>query len=361
MKPTKRNLFFIFFAILLAFLLLIFFKNIKLKYRSPSNQKNRNEVLSPISKPSPTPYESKEISDLVFSLDHSSYIYTTLKDLGKDTGLLSYQIYSFENTDSFKISFEGENLESNTFFKIEGDIEVLRSVYNNPTSFITWSATGENLAVITPKKVVLFNITTGKNNDTETFYKIDLIKDVEIEKVKSFYDLPMIMFSDNGDRLYIASKNFVKEVYPEEIDIKVDKGFYGNLYPVPNSSYFAYFVQKEDSSINKHYFIVQDGNKKSEYEIKSDYSMDSIYDLFLSPDRSKSCIVYKTSGYQGSSLFDINTGNEISTGKGCMRFLNNNELVTYETSYYGGELNVGKTVFYLLNLQTGEKQFINTN
>jgi len=277
---------------------------------------------------------------------------------------LSLLIDRFPEPHSPIVYLEGVKIENGVLMNFTGDRDHLERIFGYFSNYVSWSPKENSFALLLPSKVVVYNyLTEPVENDTYSppRSKVTLTKTHEYAIDESFdrFDYPVLLFSGNGKELYYSSKSGIKMLIPEEKMIDTQDGYYpSSIYPIPNSSGIAYWVTgNNEPDYNNHYFVTDFGTSSRKYTLTSDFSIDYPGEIILSPNLKKVCIGWGSSGGGGRVLFDLTTGKQIKSGTGCMRWINNNQIVIYSSDSPGG-WESGNLVYYLVDLSTGNRTLL---
>lgn len=291
-------------------------------------------------------------------------LYLELKSKESDNSyILELILDDFPNLHAPIISLEGEDTDDAVLTQITGTKEQLERMFYYISNYISWSPKTNTVALLLPEKVIVYNYSVSPIlNDTfsPNRNKVTLQKYKEYSIKSDFdnFDYPVLVFSGNGQNLYYSSSAGIKELLPLEKDFKPQLGYYSShLYPIPNKSGVAYWVDTGTTGGRNHSLVLDYGSSSSKFNLISNFSIDYHKEIELSPDLRKACVGWETSGSHGKILFDLETGKQIQYGTGCIRWLNSNEVVVYESDSYSGSAS-GNVSYYLINLKNDTKTLL---
>lgn len=330
--------------------------------------KNSNKVAVNTGKLNPvniTPAISQKPSNLyawsipVSNPEKNFYLRFMLETIG-DKHKLSVELDGIRNR--LKIIINKQEL-SGTIWSELGNKEQLNRYLIDPSDYISWSLATKQFAVLLPGKILVYKYNTElipSDTYSPPRLKIILTKTNEFIANEKFdrFDTPSVLFSGNSKELYFSNKSGIKMFLPEEKVFNTRTGYYPSyIYPIPNSFGIAYWINEGNKpDYNNHYFVIDSGNSFKKIKIHSDFSIDFPGKILLSPDLQKACIGWQSSGSKGSLLFDLNSGNKILGGEGCMQWLSNTQVVLYSSNSPTGEN--GYVFYYLFDLVTNKKVFL---
>jgi len=304
-----------------------------------------------------------KLSAPVMSPDNGLVLQLKSEEIGENYSLNLF-IDKFPHPHRPITYLDGVEVENAVLMNFTGDRDKLEQIFGYFSSYVSWLSTRNSFALLLPDKVVIYDyLTEPVKNDTYSPPRISvtLTKTHEFAIDEDFdrFDHPVLLFSGNGKELFYSSKLGIRKLMPEEKMIETQDGYYpSSIYPIPNSSGIAYWVNIENEvDDNNHYFVTDFGTSSKIYTLTSDFSVDYYEEIILSPDLQKVCIGWRSSGSGGKILFDLATGKQIESGTGCVRWINNNEVVVYSSDSSGGGES-GNIVYYLVNLSTDNKTLL---
>jgi hypothetical protein len=268
-----------------------------------------------------------------------------------------------QNNERYKVSLEvgsfpvGTQVISEDSKKYISNSEIVDELEKNdfyyPSSKISWSDSTNQFAVLMPSKITIYN------------YVKESINDADVLKIISSQDLPYnntgsakILFSGDGRSLFYLNNQTIKIVYPTEKEIVTTKGYSADANAIPGLPgvvYWSHPKTVDNLPDYRNYEIVLDsGRNKRIYPIYFDFAVDYPGDIDLSPGLDKACVGWGSSGSRGSVVLNLNTGKEIRVGKGCLRWITNNQVVvsSYSYDFYG------YTTYFLVDLSSGKKTYL---
>jgi hypothetical protein len=281
---------------------------------------------------------------------------------------LTIRLDGYPSKTRLTTTIDGVETDTGVLVSLTGEVNQLDRMLNYFSNYISWSPSENRFAILLPDQVIVYSYQAESiANDTwqPPRTKLTLTKSYAYATHQEFdlYDYPTVLFSGNGQELYYSHRNEVLMLIPQEKPFLPKSGnFPSSIYPIPNQPGIAYWISdKDEPNPNTNLFFITDyGTYSKKYKLSSNLSVDYPREIVLSPDLSKVCIGWETSGSGGKLAFDLSTGKPIESGIGCIRWIDNNQIIVYSTNYQGGTP-VGLVNYYLVNLLSGSKIFLHSS
>lgn len=318
--------------------------------KEPSDQNERRQIITWSARPAVLP-------------DNILALQMLAKENGDGSFLLNFSLHFFTLFLRPIIMLDGVELKDTAIAHIIVDKEEFKNIYFNfPDSYVSYPTTGNKFALRLRNKIYIYKYELEQNlsitnfsYDTSIQPKIILTTLQEIETA----DCGSILFSGDGTQLFCKTVwpnlGVVKMLIPEEKIIECRGENYDSpIYQIPDSPGFTYWLPSQNPLLNL--LVVDFGTNFQIFKILSEVGIDFPGEIKLSPDIRKACLEWQTSGSSGTVLYDLTTEQEIKSGKGCVNWLNNNEVVVYKSNSHSiiksSTIAHSNVAYYILNLQT---------
>ena len=357
---VKKYLIIVFTTVINILLLIGSFMLGKNSNKTVPNIGNNNLQNEQTSEPNKKPLI--KLSNPVMSPNNDLYLRFRSEEKG-DLYTLDLLLDDFPNLHSAILSLDGKEIKDAVLTQVTGNKDQFQRMFYYNSNYISWSPKTNKFAVLLPEKVVIYNYSISPIlNDTFSPKRNRVLlqkhKEFAINSQFDNFDYPVLLFSGNGHELFYSSSSGIKKLLPLEKDFKPQSGYYSSyIYPIPNQSGIAYWVDSGISGGKNHSIILDYDTTHRKYNLISNFSIDYPKEIELSPDLRKACVGWETSGGGGKILFDLETGEQIQLGTGCKRWLNNNEIVVYQSDSFSGSAS-GIVSYYLVNLTNGTKTLL---
>lgn len=223
--------------------------------------------------------------------------------------------------------------------KIEGskNIDELEMMAGN--FMADWSRNSRNLVVAWDGK--------GWQWDTTDWANIRYVKELVLPEAEPY---ERVFLGKLSNEVYFVSNKGVHT--PDGQVVRVNGT---SLVPLDNQEGFSYWLYPEENTYYQDKLVVCRDNKQTIYETKK--KMDVAGEQILSPDMTKVCNGFGSSGYWGYSIWDLDTAKEYLSGPQysyCVKWLDNNRVLLKEVPYHYQ----WTTQYYIYDIITGKKDFI---